>query len=78
MFLGISPIPKSMQDDFSDEQNTHSEMTRKHSIKTESLETQHHEQPSETNIDEEEVQNKKSNHHNFQKHTVTALRDLVK
>lgn len=53
-------------------------MTRKNSFKEESLSTHHYENRSEENFLEEGAQNKKSNHHNFQKHTVTALKDIVK
>ncbi len=51
MFLGISPLPKEMEE-FSDDQITHLETKRKNSLKSESLETQHQEQPSETNFNE--------------------------
>lgn len=50
-------------------------MGRSMTFKSEQLETDHR---SDSNFEIDASTAKKSNHHNFQKHTVTALKDVVK
>ena len=81
MILGISPLPIYMQGSYIDEKIGENQLIRKNSTKSESEETNLNECKAQDYTPEQTTpasSSKTSNHHNFQKHTVTALRDLIK
>ena len=79
MILGISPLPMDVKEEPLEMVGGENLFARKNSLISESQETHHNDLRSESNFNQESSNDqKKSNHHNFQKHTFTALKDLVK
>jgi hypothetical protein len=77
-FFNLSPMAHN--DDFSNDHSEIMDIDEKTSLKSESLVTDgcENDYKMEDSNGAAERQAKKSSHHNFQKHTVTALKDLVK